>query len=61
MFCDPLGDVNVWGTLFSLQNETNPEIVLATAKVYIYHETILFAVINLPWFRKGIFFIYRES
>ncbi|XP_046853544.1 LOW QUALITY PROTEIN: nicastrin-like [Xenia sp. Carnegie-2017] len=33
MFCDPLGDVNVWGTLFPLQNETNPEVVLATAKL----------------------------
>jgi hypothetical protein len=34
-FCDPLGDKNVWGTLFSFADDslTHNDVILATAKV----------------------------
>ena len=36
-FCDPLGDKNVWGTLFSFADDslTHNDVILATAKVRI--------------------------
>ena len=36
MFCDPLGDYNVWGTLFPMvENITKDDVILATAHVRV--------------------------
>ena len=34
--CDPLGDFNVWGTLFDLRDSNSDDIILLATKVHVY-------------------------
>lgn len=34
-YCDPLGDQNVWGTVFQLQQPV-PEIIMLATKVHVH-------------------------
>ena len=33
-YCDPLGDQNVWGTMFRLQESMSDEVIMLATKVH---------------------------